>query len=147
MKFEHSVLKFSIEIPDTWKVCSYLDRTAVPGFDSYVQKNAKDLPAKGDYRHVLAAQKIVGPYDEIRCHLELAVWQSEPFPLPTRAKKYPFGELPFKARIGKYGEGGVHAAGQLDLGNELVMHIVTTTRDPNATADLAAVLATGKRLA
>jgi hypothetical protein len=146
MTFEHSVLKFSLDFPDTWKVCSYLDRTTVPGFDSYMQKNAKDLPAKGDYRHVLAAQEIVGPYDEIRCHLELSIWQSEPFPLPTRAKKYPCGELPFKARLGKYGHGGQHAAGQLDLGNELVLHIVATTNTPEATADLVAVLATGKRL-
>jgi hypothetical protein len=147
MKFEHPVLKFSFDIPDTWRVASYLDRTTVPGFDSLMQKNPKDLPAKGDLRQVLAAQEIVGPYDEIRCHLELSVWQSEPFALPTRAKKYPCGELPFKARLGKYGNGGQHAAGQLDLGNELVMHIVTTTYNPEATADLATVLATAKRLA
>jgi hypothetical protein len=146
MKFEHPVLKFSFDIPDTWRVSSYLYRTKVPGFDTLMQKNPKDLPAKGDLRQVLAAQEIVGPYDEIRCHLELSIWQSEPFALPTRAKKYPCGELPFKARLGKYGNGGQHAAGQLDLGNELVMHIVTTTYNADATTDLAVVLATGKRL-
>ena len=144
MTFVHPVLKFSIDIPDTWRVASFRNRTAVPGFDTYMQKTAKDLPPAGDYRHVLAVQEIVGEYDEIRCHVELTIWKSQPFPLPTRAKKYPCGQLAFKARLGKYGDGGQHAAGQLDLGDDLVMHIVTRTNNLGATTDLATVLATGK---
>ena len=146
MEFVHPVLKFSIDIPEHWKLASYLNPTAVAGYDSYMQKAADDMPTAGDYRHVLVFQEIAGEYDEIRCLVELTVWQSQPFALPTRAKKYPCGALAFKARLGKYGDGGQHAAGQLDLGNELVMHILTRTNTESATADLAAVLATGKLL-
>jgi hypothetical protein len=54
--------------------------------------------------------------------------------------------LPFKARLGKYGRGGLHAAGQLELGDGLVMHLTVTSDEPEATTDLQAVLATGRKL-
>jgi hypothetical protein len=145
--FEHHILGFSLTIPSHWTIASSEKPDAIPGFESVMQKRPDDLPAPGDLRHVLtAAEIIVAEYGRLRCHIELSLWKDNPFTLPTRAKKYPLGELPFKARVGKYGNGGQHAAGQLDLGDGLVLHLVTRTDEPSATTDLAAVLATGRKL-
>jgi hypothetical protein len=96
---------------------------------------------------VMIAQEILEQeYGRIRCHIELTVWKDHAFPLPTRAKKYPCGELPFKARLGKYGRDGEHAAGHLELGDGLVLHLVAHSDEPAATDDLYAVLNSGKRL-
>jgi hypothetical protein len=143
--FVHPVLGFSFEVPASWKIVSWNRNTSDPAYGSQLQKSADDLPQPGDVRYVLVMQEVLAnEYDRIRCSVELTVWKDEPFKLPTRAKKYPCGELAFKARIGTYGRGGEHAAGQLDLGDGLVMHIVVSTDEPSATVDTHAVLATGK---
>jgi hypothetical protein len=145
MRFAHKRLAFSIDIPDSWRVTSHRSRTAIEGYTP--QTHEDDLPADGDLRVILVFQEVLAhQHDRIRCHFELNVWRNEPFKLPSRARRYPVGELPFKARVGSYGVGGEHAAGQLDIGDGLVMHITVRTDEPAATRDLHAVLATAKRL-
>jgi hypothetical protein len=145
MKFTHEVLGFSIELPEQWSVASYLNPTAIDGYSA--QTTPADLPPDGDLRTILVVEEILSEqYGLIRCHLELTLWKNQPFKLPTRAKKYPVGELPFKARVSGYGEGGEHAAGQLDLGDGLVLHLVIRTVDPSATTDLKKVMGTAQRM-
>jgi hypothetical protein len=146
--FVHSVLGFSFDVPTTWKIVAWNANAEDPAYGSQLQKSLDDLPAAGDVRNVLVMQEILAAeYDRIRCCVELSIWKDEPFKLPTRAKNYACGDLAFKARVGKYGRGGEHAAGQLELGGGLVMHIVVRTDEPSATVDTHAVLATGRRVA
>jgi hypothetical protein len=145
--FVHSVLGFSFEIPDGWKVTAWDQNTMNEGYASLLQKAPEDLPEPGDLRHVLVVQQILAnEFDRIRCSMELAIWKNEPFSLPARPKKLPCGELLFLGKVGKYGRGGRHTNGQLDLGDGLVLHITTTTDEPTATEDLNTFLATGRRL-
>jgi hypothetical protein len=145
--FTHLTLGFSFEIPNHWTLATWQNRGAIEGYETAMQASPEDLPAPGDLRHVLVAQEILeSEHGRIRCDLELSVWKDAPFKLPTRAKKFPCGELPFRARLGSYGRGGLHAAGQLELSDGLVLHLTVRTDEPEATADLNAVLATGKRL-
>ena len=112
-----------------------------------MQTALDDLPAAGNVRNIMIAQEILEQeHGRIRCDLELSLWKDMPFKLPSRAKRFPCGELPFKARLGSYGRGGLHAAGQLEWGDGLVLHLVARTDEPEATTELQAVLATGKRL-
>ena len=102
--FVHPTLGFSFEIPEHWTLASWQNRTALPAHEHAMQTAPDDLPAAGDLRTVLVAQEILEQeFGRIRCHLELCVWKDTPFTLPTRAKKFPCGELPFKARSGLYG--------------------------------------------
>ena len=145
--FEHPVLGFSFSIPEHWTLATWQNRNALRGYEAFMQTSADNLPASDDYRYVMVAEEILEQeYGRIRCHIELMVWKDHAFTLPTRAKKYPCGELPFKARLGKYGQGGEHAAGQLELGDGLVLHLLVRTDEPAATADVRAVLNSGKRL-
>jgi hypothetical protein len=145
MNFEHIRLGFSIEIPDNWRVASHHDHMAIAGYTA--QKSEDDLPDDGDVRTILVIQEIMkDEHDRIRCHFEMNVWKNQPFKLPSRAKRYPVGELKFKARLGNYGVGGEHTAGQLDVGDGLVLHITARTDEPEATKDLKTVLATVKQL-
>jgi hypothetical protein len=145
--FVHPTLGFSFEIPEHWTLATWQNRSALEGYENAMQTNPEDLPAAGDLRNVMVAQEILEQeYGRIRCHLELKIWKDTPFALPSRAKNFPCGELPFKARLGKYGRGGLHAAGQLELSDGLVMHLTVTSDEPEATTDLQAVLATGRKL-
>jgi hypothetical protein len=142
--FVHQTLGFSFEIPDHWTLATWQSRAALEAYESAMQTSADDLPAAGDFRNIMIAQEILEQeYGRIRCSIELSVWRDNPFKLPSRAKKFPCGELLFKAKLGSYGREGVHAAGQLELGDGLVLHLVVTTDEPAATTDLQAVLATG----
>jgi hypothetical protein len=142
--FSHPSLGFSFEIPDHWTIASWQDKTRLEAYAGAMQTSPDDLPSAGDYRNVLIAQEILEhEYDRIRCHIELKVWKDTPFKLPSRAKKFPCGQLLFKARLGTYGRGGLHAAGQLELADGLVLHLTVTTDEPAATTELEAVLATG----
>jgi hypothetical protein len=145
--FVHPILGFSFEFPEHWTLATWQFRSALEGYESAMQTSPEDLPATGDFRNALIAQEILGQeYGRIRCHLELVVWKDMPFKLPSRVKKFPCGDLLFKARLGQYGRGGIHAAGQLELGDGLVLHLVVRSDEPAATKDLQAVLATGRGL-
>ena len=144
--FEHPVFGFSFTISEHWTLATWQNRTILEAYETRMQTSIDDLPPSDDFRNVMIAQEILGPFGRIRCHIELIVWKDHAFALPTRAKKYPCGELPFKARLGKYGRGGEHAAGQLELGDGLVLHLVVHSDEPAATDDLRAVLNSGKRL-
>jgi hypothetical protein len=145
--FEHPILGFSFAIPEHWTLATWQNRTVLEAYETRMQTTPEDLPPSDDFRNVMIAQEILEQeYGRIRCHIELTVWKDHAFALPTRAKKYPCGELPFKARLGKYGRGGEHAAGQLELGDGLVLHLVVTSDEPTATDDVRAVLNSGKRL-
>jgi hypothetical protein len=144
MNFQHNRFGFSLQIPDGWRVASHQDQRAIAGYTA--QKSEDDLPGDGDFKTILVIQEILtDEHDRIRCHFEMTVWKNEPFKLPSRAKRYPIGELQFKARVGSYGNGGEHAAGQLDVGDGFVLHITVWTDEPEATKDLKAVLATVKQ--
>jgi hypothetical protein len=143
--FTHSVLGFSFDLPIGWKVTSWNQNTSNEAYSSFLQKSIEDLPAAGDFRHVLIVQQILADeFDRIRCSVELAVWKDEPFALPAKPKKLTCGELVFFGRVGKYGRGGQSTSGQLDLGDGLVLHITTSTDEPAATEDLKDFLATGR---
>jgi hypothetical protein len=145
--FEHPVFGFSFAIPEHWTLATWQNRTVLQGYETRMQTSIDDLPASDDFRNVMIAEEILEQeYGRIRCHIELSVWKDHAFALPTRAKKYPCGELPFKARLGKYGRGGEHAAGQLELSDGLVLHLVVHSDEPAATDDVRAVLNSGKRL-
>jgi hypothetical protein len=145
--FEHPVFGFSFAIPEHWTLATWQNRSILEAYETRMQTTPEDLPPSDDFRNVMIAQEILEQeYGRIRCHIELTVWKDHAFALPTRAKKYPCGELPFKARLGKYGRGGEHAAGQLELGDGLVLHLVVTSDEPTATDDVRAVLNSGKRL-
>jgi hypothetical protein len=144
--FEHPVFGFSFAIPEHWTLATWQNRSVLEGYETRMQTAPDDLPPSDDFRNVMIAEEILEPYGRIRCHIELTVWKDHAFALPTLAKKYPCGELPFKARLGKYGRGGEHAAGQLELGDGFVLHLVVTSDEPTATDDLHSVLNSGKRL-
>jgi hypothetical protein len=145
--FEHQVFGFSFAIPEYWTLATWQNRSVIEGYETRMQTSLDDLPPSDDFRNVMIAEEILEQeHGRIRCHIELSVWKDHAFALPTRAKKYPCGELPFKARLGKYGRGGQHAAGQLELGDGLVLHLVVTSDEPTATEDVRAVLGSGKRL-
>ena len=144
--FEHPVFGFSFAIPEHWTLAIWQNRSVLEGYETRMQTAIDDLPTSDDFRNVMIAEEILErDCGRIRCHIELTVWKDHAFALPTRAKKYPCGELPFKARLGKYGRGGEHAAGQLELGDGLVLHLVVCSDEPAATNDVRAVLGSGKR--
>jgi hypothetical protein len=145
--FEHPMFEFSFTIPEHWTLATWQNRTVLEGYETRMQTAPEDLPPGGDFRNVMIAEEILEQeYGRIRCHIELTVWKDHAFAPPTRAKKYPCGVLPFNAKLGNYGQGGEHAAGQLELGNGLVLHLVVRSDEPTATDDVQAVLSTGKRL-
>jgi hypothetical protein len=154
MLFSHAPLGFSLEFPDSWTVAWYGNPTALEAYSSRMQTRADALPLSGDFSHIVAAQDLGTakdsngtPYETFTNTIEIVVWKDEPFKLPSRAKRFPLGELPFKARLGPYGNGGLHAAGQLDVGNGYVLHLTIRSDSPEATSRLQPILATGKRLA
>jgi hypothetical protein len=149
--FEHKVLGFSLEFPDDWRLIHHQSKASIKGYP--VQKSESDLPSKKKYRRVLAAQEILNSkdfeghaFEEVTNLLEIIVWKDNPSRLSTHAKKYPVGDLAFKALLRPYGDGGQHAEGQLDLGKGLVLHLTAFSNTADATKSLQRVLKTGKLL-
>ncbi len=153
MLYRQNALGFCFEFPDSWRIDWYGNYDPANDLHGALQTSEADLPAAGDCKALIFARNLIiekgadgNDFESHSIWIELYVWKDNPFKLPSRAKKFPYGDLPFKAQLRPYGNGGQHTAGQLDIGNGYVLHMTTMCSTPPAIVEIAHVLATGKRL-